>query len=89
MTKPTNVLLGPSLSAVAKIRAQERSLSLSAYIRELIRADDAASRNLAGDITPLIGFLGSSGPPTDIARNKHRMVDEAFVEEPGRRGQGR
>ncbi len=89
MTKPTNVLLGQPLAAVAKIRAQERGLSLSGYIRELIRTDDAASRNLADDITPLIGCLGDSGPPTDIARNKHQMVTDAFAEESERRRQGR
>ena len=81
MTKPTNVLLDPSLRAIAKRRAQERALSLSAYIRELIRADDAASRGVTGDITPLIGLLGNQGTPTDIARDKHEMVAQAFSEE--------
>ena len=81
MTKPTNVLLDPSLRAVAKRRAAERGLSMSAYIRELIRSDDAAARTLRTDITPLIGILGSEGPQTDIARDKHRMVAEAFNED--------
>lgn len=80
MTTPTNVLLDPSLRAVAKRRAQERGLSLSAYIRELIRADDAATRGTTGDITSLIGLLGSRGEPTDITRHKHEMVAEAFTE---------
>ena len=44
---------------------------LSAYIRDLIRADDAAARGVTGDITLLIGLLGSQGVPTAIARNKH------------------
>lgn len=74
MTKPTNVLLDPSLRAVAKRRATERGLSMSAYIRELIRSDDAAARAASADITPLIGILGSEGPRTDIARDKHAMV---------------
>ena len=85
MTKPTNVLLGPSLHAVARIRAQERGLSVSGYIRELIRADDAASRSPAGDITQIFGFLGSQGAPTDIARHKDEMIAEAFVEQIDRR----
>ncbi len=88
MTKPTNVLLGSSLHAMAKNRAQERGLSLSGYIRELIRADDAASRNLTGDITPLVGFLGSRGAPTDIARNKHEMITEAVAEQSDRKAIG-
>jgi len=80
MTRPTNVLLGSSFRAVAKIRAQERGLSLSGYIRELIRADDAASRSLAGDLTPLVGLLGSTGAPTDIAANKREIIAKAFSE---------
>ena len=80
MTKPTNVLLDLSLRAIAKRRALERGLSLSAYVRELIRADDAAARGTTGDITPLIGILGSQGETTDIARHKHEMIAQAFAE---------
>ncbi len=78
MTKPTNVLLDPTLRAVAKRRAYERGLSVSAYIRELIRNDDAAAAARGGDIAPLIGILGTGAEPSDIARNKHEMVQQAF-----------
>lgn len=78
MTRPTNILLDPSLRAVAKRRAAERGLSLSGYVRELIRADDAASRSSHCDITPLVGILGAGAGPTDIARDKHEMVRQAF-----------
>lgn len=79
--KPTNILLGPSLRAVAKRRADERGLSLSAYIRELIRSDDAVAQAANCDITPLIGILGRGGEPTDIARDKQKMIDQAFSED--------
>ena len=70
MAKPTYVLLDPALRAAAKRRASERGLSVSAYIRELIRADDAAARATGGDITPLIGMLGTgTDPPTSPATN--------------------
>lgn len=85
MTKPTNVLLDPALRAAAKRRAHERGLSVSAYIRELIRNDDAASAARAGDITPLIGFLGSGAETSDIATNKHEMLQQAFSEVPDRK----
>lgn len=85
MTKPTNVLLDPPLRAVAKRRADQLGLSVSAYIRELIRSDDAAARAANCDITPLIGVLGSGGEPSDIARDKHKMIDEAFGKEFDRR----
>lgn len=85
MAKPTNILLDQSLRAAAKRRADERGLSLSAYIRELIRSDDAAARVANCDITPLVGILGSGGGPTDIARDKHKMIDEAYGEDFDRR----
>lgn len=78
MTRPTNILLDESSRAVARRRAAERGLSLSGYVRELIRADDAATRRDPGDISELIGILGGSGEPTDIARDKHEMIAQAF-----------
>ena len=80
MTKPTNILLEPSLRAAAKRRADERGLSLSAYIRDLIRSDDAAARATTADITPLIGILGYGTGPTDIASDKREMAEQAFNE---------
>ena len=81
MVKPTKVLLDPSLWAAAKRRADELGLSVSAYIRELIRSDDAAARDACCDIAPLVGILGSAGEPSDIDRDKHKMIDEAFGED--------
>lgn len=80
VAKLTNVLLDPVVRAAAKRRARERCLSVSAYIRELIRADDAAARATEGDITPLIGVLGTGTEPSDIARHKHEMVRQSFSE---------
>ena len=45
------------------------------------RTDDAASETADCDITPLIGILGSGSGPSDIAREKGQMIDEAFGEE--------
>ena len=81
MTRPTNVVLDESTRAVAKRRASERGLSMSGYIRELIRNDDEASRVDSGDLTAIIGILGSGGEPTDIARDKHEMIARAFSED--------
>lgn len=81
MTKPTNVLLDPSLRAIARQRAEERGLSLSAYVRELIRSDYAKATDTSADMTALIGILGDDGEPTDIGRNKHEMIRAAFDEQ--------
>ena len=50
---------------------------MSAYIRDLIREDDARSRAPAADISSISGILGDGGGPTDIARDKHRLIGEA------------
>ena len=55
MTKPTNILLGPSLRMVAGQHARERGLSLSGHMRELIRADDLASRAWQATSLPFSG----------------------------------
>ena len=78
ITRPTNILVDPYLRAATKRRAAERGLSLSAYIWELIRADDTAASAPASDISPLVGILGTGAGPTDIARDKHIMVRQAF-----------
>lgn len=78
MATPTNILLDESSRAAARRRAAERGLSVSGYIRELIHADDAAARADAGDIEALVGILGGGGEPTDIAREKHLMIAQAF-----------
>ncbi len=73
------------MRAAAKRRADELGLSMSAYIRELIRSDDAAARAANCDITPLIGILGSGIGPSDIANEKNKMIDEAYGEDFDRR----
>lgn len=77
MARPTNIVLDPGLLAAAKRRAGERGLSVSAYIRDLIREDDARSRAPAADVSSISGILGDGGGPTDIARDKHRLIGEA------------
>ncbi len=77
--KPRNVLLEPALRAKAERRAAERGLSLSAYISELIHDDDYASE-VTGDVSRLINILGTDLAPTDIARDKHEMIRQAFAE---------
>ena len=79
MAKPVNILLDESLRAVARRRAAERDLSVSGYVRELIRADEAATRADPGDLGALIGILGSAGELTDVARDKHLMIAQAFT----------
>lgn len=78
MARPTNIVLDPGLRAAAKRRASERGISVSAYIRDLIREDDARSRAPDVDISSISGILGDGGGPTDMARDKHRLIGEAM-----------
>lgn len=77
MTQPTNIVLDPGLRATAKRRANERGLSVSAYIRDLIHEDDARSSSPAADVSTIFGIAGDGGGPTDMARDKHRLIGEA------------
>ena len=77
VAQPTNIVLDPGLRATAKRRASERGLSVSAYIRDLIREDDARSRPPKADISAIFGIAGDGGGPTDMARDKHRLIGEA------------
>lgn len=84
MAKPTIILLDTQLRAAARRLAAERGLSVSTYIRELIRADDTDKRASGCDISPLVGILGTGAGPTDIARDKHIVVRQAFSERENR-----
>ena len=79
MARPGNILLDTCLRAAAKRLAAGRELSVSAYIRGLIRAGTGARASVC-DISPLVGILGTGAGPTDIARDKHIMVRQAFGE---------
>lgn len=66
----------------AKLRSAELGVSLSEYIRRLLRRErDANSEksDLSG-ITALFG-LGSSDEPSDIANSKDRYIGEAVEAE--------
>ena len=77
MTYATSIVLDPELRATAKRRAAELGLSVSGYVRDLIRADGERSRESTGDIGSIIGVLGDGGGPTDMSRDKHRLIGEA------------
>jgi hypothetical protein len=61
----------------ARAKAGELGISLAEYIRRLV-AEDLAGSVPPADVTKVFN-LGSSGG-SDIARDKDRMVGEAFEE---------
>lgn len=84
MTSRTQIYLPDEEHRKARIRAAEQGISLSEYIRRLVRRDLAAT--MAGTratIAEIFG-LGTPGEPTDVGRDKDRLVGEAI--EAGRTG---
>lgn len=72
----TQISLDSERHAQARARAAERGVSLAEYVRQLIdrdvsRAPRAVDRSIVFDL--------GGGNPTDIARNKQRMLAEAYA----------
>jgi hypothetical protein len=76
MMSRTQITLEPEMQRRARKRAGELGVSLAEYVRRLIARDLGTAR---GATNPAIVFdLGASGG-SDVARNKHGMIAEAFA----------
>ncbi len=71
--------MDPAVQRRAKAKAEELGISFAEYVRRAVLNELGESRRRA-DIS-LIFNLGSSREPTNIARDKHKMLDEAVWEE--------
>ena len=71
--------MDPELKRRAQARAAELGISLAEYVRRLI-VSDLRERKLKPDIS-IIFDLYTSGEPTNIARDKDKMIGEAAWEE--------
>jgi hypothetical protein len=67
--------MDPQLQRRAQARAAELGISFAEYVRRLV-AEDIGEPKPRADIASVFD-LGSSGEPTDVARDKDRMIDEA------------
>ena len=63
----------------AQAKAAEMGISFAEYIRRLVSQDLGTPKRKA-DISAVFD-LGASREPTNIARDKHKMIDEAVWEE--------
>jgi hypothetical protein len=75
----TQITMDPELQRRAHAKAAELGISFAEYVRRLV-ADDLAAPKSKPDISILFD-LGASGEPTDIARDKDKMIGEAVWEE--------
>jgi hypothetical protein len=67
--------MDPELQRRAQAKATELGISFAEYIRRLV-ADDLGTPKPKPDISILFD-LGASREPTDIARDKDKMIGEA------------
>jgi hypothetical protein len=75
MNARTQITLDPETQRRAQSKAADLGVSFAEYVRRLITADlGAPSRRM--DISALFD-LGASSEPTDIARDKEKLLNEA------------
>jgi GH24 family phage-related lysozyme (muramidase) len=79
MNARTQITLDPDTQRRAQAKAAEQGISFAEYVRRLL-AHDLASPKRAASIS-MIFDLGASNAPTNVARDKHAMLDEAVWEE--------
>jgi hypothetical protein len=75
MNARTQITMDPELQRRAHAKAAELGISFAEYIRRLV-ADDLGTPKPKPDISILFD-LGASREPTDIARDKDKMIGEA------------
>lgn len=76
MNARTQIKLDPEVQRQAQGKAAEMGISFAEYIRRLVSQDLGAPKRKV-DIS-VVFDLGASGEPTNVARDKHKMLDEAF-----------
>jgi hypothetical protein len=87
MNARTQITMDPELQRRARARAAELGISFAEYMRRLVVSDLGEPRQKA-DISTLFNLI-DEGPPTDIARDKDKMIGEAvwaeYLQETGRK----
>jgi len=79
MNVRTQITLGPELQRRAHAKAAELGISFAEYIRRAI-ANDLGEAKPRGDISVVFDLV-DEGPPTNVARDKHKMIGEAVWNE--------
>ena len=80
MNARTQITLDPEMQRRAQRKAAELGISFAEYIRRLVAGDLGEPKKAKPDISIMFD-LGASGEPTDIARDKDKMIGEAVWQE--------
>lgn len=79
MNARTQITLDPELRRRAHAKAAELGISFAEYVRRLV-ANDLGESKPRMDISAVFD-LAASGEPTNIARDKDKMIGEAVWDE--------
>ena len=80
MNARTQITLDPQTQRRARAKAAELGISFAEYIRRLVAGDLSEPKQAKPDISIMFDLV-DEGPPTDIARDKDRMIGEAVWQE--------
>lgn len=80
MNTRTRVTLDPELQRRAQSKAAELGISFAEYIRRLVAGDLGETKKSKPDISILFD-LGASREPTDVARDKDKLIGHALWDE--------
>jgi len=79
MNARTQITMDPELRRRAHAKAKELGISFAEYVRRLV-ANDIGEQKPKVDISILFDLV-DEGPPTNIARDKDKMIGEAVWHE--------
>jgi len=75
MNARTQITMDPAMQRRAQAKAAELGISFAEYVRRLVAEDIGESKPKA-DISIMFDLI-DEGPPTNIARDKDKMIGEA------------
>jgi len=75
MNARTQITMDPEMQRRAQAKAAELGISFAEYVRRLV-ADDLGGHKPRADISSIFDLV-DEGPPTNIARDKDKMIGEA------------
>jgi hypothetical protein len=79
MSVRTQIALDPETQARAQAKAGELGISFAEYVRRLV-AEDLGEPRPNVDVSIIFDLI-DEGPPTDIARDKDKMIGQAVWQE--------
>ena len=91
MNAPTQITMDPEVQRRAHAKAEALGMSFAEYVRRLVHQDLGEVREKV-DVS-VVFDLGASAEPTNVARDKDKLIGDAvweeYLEETGRKSRSR